>query len=182
MTPAHGRHMDRHLIRRRSRIALGVLGAATLAVAAQAAVFAATAQDLATQILNTPRITLATVHVSGVVDGADAHSEIVDTSHGGQAKRSRYGTAPGGTVALDPRMLQSILNHARSTSFRVSEIAGGSHSRNSRHYRGTAFDTDLINGRGTSARGADVNAFMQACRNDGATEVLFEVNHVHCGW
>ena len=174
--------MDRQRFSHQARLALCAAGAAAVAAAAPATVAAATSQDLATQILNTPNITLATVHVSGFVDGADAHSEIVDTSHGGQAKRSHYGTAPGGTVALDPRMLQGILNRAGAASFRVSEIAGGSHSTtHSRHYNGTAFDVDVINGRQVG-RNADANALMQGCRSDGATEVLFEGNHVHCGW
>ena len=81
---------------------------------------AATAQDLANQVLNNPRITLARVHVSGVVDGADAHSNIVDTAQGRQARRSGYGTAPGGTVGLDTRMLQGVLNRAAAVSFSVS--------------------------------------------------------------
>jgi zinc D-Ala-D-Ala carboxypeptidase len=174
--------MGMHGSTTRARLALGVLGAAALAAVTPNAAAAATSQDLATRILGTHTITLATVHVSGVVDGADAHSEIVDTSHGGQAKRSHYGTAPGGTVALDPRMLQGILNRAQSASFRVSEIAGGSHTTtHSRHYNGTAFDVDQINGRQVRP-GADATAFMQGCRNDGATEVLFEGTHVHCGW
>jgi zinc D-Ala-D-Ala carboxypeptidase len=178
-----GNHMTAHRLTEGSRFAAAAVGAAVLGAATTIVAIAATAQDLATQILNTSNITLATVHVSGVVDGADAHSEIVDTSHGGQAKRSHYGTAPGGTVALDPRVLQGMLNRARSVSFRVSEIAGGSHmTPQSRHYLGLAFDVDLINGHGTRGGGPDVSAFMQGCRNDGATQVLFEGNHVHCGW
>lgn len=175
--------MDTHGFTHRARLALGLLAAAGLAVAAPLAVAATTSQDLATQILNTPNITLATVHVSGVVDGADAHSNIVDTSHGGQAKRSHYGTAPGGTVALDPRMLQGMLDRARTASFRVSEVAGGSHTTSrSRHYSGTAFDADMINGHPVRSRGADENAFTQGCTRSGATEVLFEGTHVHCAW
>ncbi|TMD89306.1 MAG: hypothetical protein E6I76_20615 [Chloroflexi bacterium] len=175
--------MDTHGFTHRARLALGVLGAAALTAAAPVVVSAATSQDLATQILGTRNITLATVHVSKVVDGADAHSNIVDTAHGGQAKRSHYGTAPGGTVALDTRMLRGMLNRAGSVSFRVSEIAGGSHTTTrSRHYDGTAFDADVINGHPVSRLGADESAFMQGCRTDGATEVLFEGTHVHCAW
>jgi zinc D-Ala-D-Ala carboxypeptidase len=167
----------------RARPALGVLAASALAAAAPVAVAAATAQDLANQILGNPRITLATVHVSRVVDGADAHSNIVDTSHGGQARRSHYGTAPGGTVGLDPRMLQGMLDGAQSASFRVSEIAGGSHrTPQSRHYAGVAFDVDILNGHPVRVQGNDEKAFMQGCTNDGATQVLFEGNHIHCGW
>jgi hypothetical protein len=175
--------MSSHGFTHRSRLALGVLGAAALAAAAPVAVAAATAQDLANQVLNNPRITLARVHVSGVVDGADAHSNIVDTAQGRQAKRSAYGTAPGGSVGLDPRMLQGMLNRAAAVSFSVSEIAGGSHSsRTSRHYGGVAFDANVINGHQVRSRGGDENAFMSGCTADRATEVLFEGNHVHCAW
>jgi zinc D-Ala-D-Ala carboxypeptidase len=167
----------------RNGLALGVLGAFALVASAPVAVSAATAQDLATRILNTPRITLATIHVSRVVDGADAHSNIVDTSNGGQARRSHYGTAPGGTVALDPRMLQGMLDRAGAFSFRVSEIAGGSHTTTrSRHYDGVAFDVDILNGHQVRVQGGDEKAFMQGCTNDGAAQVLFEGNHIHCGW
>jgi hypothetical protein len=48
--------------------------------------------------------------------GADAHSNIVDTAQGRQARRSGYGTAPGGTVGLDTRMLQGMLNRAAAVS------------------------------------------------------------------
>jgi zinc D-Ala-D-Ala carboxypeptidase len=175
--------MTTHRLSHRSRLAAGVLGAAVLAGATPTAVAAATAQDLANQILHTPAVTLATIHQSHAVDGADPHSNIIDTSNGGQAKRSHYGTAPGGTIALDPRMLQGILNRAGSVSFRVSEIAGGSHTTpRSRHYNGTAFDADIINGHQVRTLGADERAFMQGCTNDGATEVRFETNHVHCAW
>jgi len=76
-----------------------------------------------------------------------------------------------------------MLNRAQSASFRVSEIAGGSHSApHSRHYAGVAFEVDIINGHGVGALGSDEKAFMQGCRTDGATEVLFEGNHLHCGW
>jgi hypothetical protein len=170
----------------RTRLVAGILGASALAAMGPVTASAASAQDLAAQILANPRITLATVHVDprGAGDGADARSNIVDTSHGLPAKRSHYGNAPGGTVNLSPVMLQSMLNHAGSFTFSVSEIAGGSHSPTSRHYAGVAFDTNVINGRSIRRQGQsrDVNAFMNGCRADGATEVLFEGTNVHCAW
>jgi hypothetical protein len=33
-----------------------------------------------------------------------------------------------------------------------------------------------------SRRGSDENAFMDGGKADGATEVVFEGNHVHCAW
>jgi zinc D-Ala-D-Ala carboxypeptidase len=166
----------------RARLALGILGASVLAVATPVAVSAASARDLANQVLHSPRITLATVHVSGVVDRANAHQNIVDTANGQAATRSHYQNAPGGTVALSAAMLQGMLHRSARFPFRVSEIAGGSHAVNSRHYRGVAFDADIINGHRVTSQGNDERAFMAGCRADGATEVLFEGTHVHCAW
>ena len=60
-----------------------------------------TAAAIAEEILSSPRIKLATVHVSGVADEANAHQNMEDTAAGHAAHRSSYGTAPGGTVALE---------------------------------------------------------------------------------
>jgi zinc D-Ala-D-Ala carboxypeptidase len=167
----------------RARLALGILGASVLAAAAPVAVSAASARDLANQVLHNPRITLATVHVSGVVDRANAHRNIVDTANGQAATRSHYQNAPGGTVGLSAAMLQGMLNRAATSSpISVSEIAGGSHAVNSRHYAGVAFDANVIKGHQVSVLGDDEKAFMNGCRADGATEVLFEGTHVHCAW
>jgi chitosanase len=65
--------------------------------------------SLATTILNNSRINLATVHSSGVVDQANARQNISDTAAGGRARRSTYGTAPGGTVMLDGRLLRGLI-------------------------------------------------------------------------
>ncbi|WMT58763.1 peptidoglycan-binding domain-containing protein [Truepera radiovictrix] len=122
-------------------------------------------------------------------DGADARSNIRDTASGGPARRSSYGTAPGGSVYLDPRMLSGMLRAAETYRFRVTSIAGGSHSATSRHYAGLAYDTDVINGVSVGARGRDavVAGFMRLCRELGADEVLGPGDaghwgHVHCAW
>ncbi|WP_344870154.1 peptidoglycan-binding domain-containing protein, partial [Deinococcus aetherius] len=142
---------------------------------------------LAQQILNNGRISLYTVQVSGVNDGADARSNIVDTAAGRPAKRSSYDNAPGGSVYLDTRMLRGMLSTAGVYSYRSTAIAGGSHSSNSRHYAGLAFDVDTINGVRVSSSNPYFRNFMQACRNAGADEVLGpgsagHSTHVHCGW
>ncbi|MBB6097247.1 peptidoglycan hydrolase-like protein with peptidoglycan-binding domain [Deinobacterium chartae] len=144
--------------------------------------------SLAQQILNDSGISLLTYHVSGngAGDGADAASNIRDTAAGRAAKRSSYGTAPGGSVYLDTNMLSGIVRLGQTYSFRITEIAGGSHSANSRHYAGVAFDVDLINGQRVGS-GAPHAAFMSACRSLGATEVLGpgdsgHSTHVHCAW
>src|SRR4051794_31360081 len=65
-------------------------------------------QELAEKIRDNSRIYLATTHPSGVVDSANARQNILDTANGNQARRSNYGTAPGGTVWLDPRLLNCM--------------------------------------------------------------------------
>jgi hypothetical protein len=145
------------------------------------------AAQQATRILNHPRIILATAHVSGVNDNATARQNILDTSNGLQASRSNYGNAQGGSVQLDTRLLEGILRLADQYSFAISEIAGGSHSRTSRHYAGIAVDVNVINGQRVNARHSDARGFMQACRNLGATELLGPGDpnhdtHIHCAW
>ena len=146
-----------------------------------------TRAGLAAQIQGNSRVRLATVLPSGVRDSADPASNIRDTANGGAARRSSYEGAPGGTVLLDTRMLQGMLNVAGPYTYSVSAIAGGSHSSNSRHYAGLAFDVNVINGVGVSSSNAAFRNFMQACRNAGATEVLGpgdagHSGHVHCAW
>ncbi|MEZ4458372.1 MAG: hypothetical protein R3E66_01325 [bacterium] len=127
--------------------------------------------------------------VSGRNDGADSLSNMRAMAQKGTAKNSCYGNAPCGRVKLDARMLQAmvILRQVNGYSFRVTSIAGGSHSAGSRHYRGVAFDVDTINGRSVSGNRTLARQFMQACRDLGATEVLGPGNrghsgHVHCAW
>jgi hypothetical protein len=145
------------------------------------------AASLATTILNSPRINLATDHSSGVTDQANARQNIADTAGGGRARRSSYGTAPGGTIMLDTRLLSGMVALAQQYSFSVAEICGGSHNSNSRHYAGVGTDINVINGRHVSASHPDVAAFKARCRELGATEVLgpgapHHDTHVHAAW
>jgi hypothetical protein len=154
------------------------------------AAVAAAGDDLATlaqRILESPRITLATEHVSGVNDQATVRQNIADTAAGALARRSNYGGAPGGTVALNVRLLRGLLALAGSYSFSISELVGGSHSPNSRHYAGVAADVNQINGSQVRAGHPDLAAFKQKCRDLGATEVLGpgapgHDTHVHAAW
>jgi len=134
-------------------------------------------------------IDLYNIQVSGRNDGADSRSNIQAVANGQMARQSCYGTARCGQTRLDPKMLQAmvILKQVNGYSFRVTSIAGGSHSRNSRHYSGRAFDVDIINGSRVGSNHARARQFMQACRDLGATEVLGPGNrghsgHVHCAW
>jgi zinc D-Ala-D-Ala carboxypeptidase len=143
--------------------------------------------ELANTILNSARITLATAHVSGVNDNATARQNIIDTANGMAAARSSYGNAPGGTIQLDTRLLSGLLTLAETYTYTISELAGGSHSENSRHYVGVAADITVINSQQVSAAHLNVAAFMQACHNLGATEVLGpgdagHAGHIHCAW
>lgn len=145
---------------------------------------------LAKRILHhSGNIRLLTQQVSGTRDGADARSNISAIAQKGTARNSCYGKAPCGRVKLDARMLESmvLLRQVNGYSFRVTAIAGGSHSTRSRHYRGVAFDVDIINGSSVRNNGTLARQFMAACRNYGATEVLGPGNqghsgHVHCAW
>ncbi len=168
---------------------VGAGSAKGLAVAAStpASAPAGTAVDLAKTILANDRVALATVHQSGIRDGADARSNIVDTSNGLRAKRSSYLTAPGGTTDLDSRVLRGILSAAGSAPVRVSEIAGAEHSVGSSHYAGRAVDFDMVDGALVSSR-TNYMKIVDACKASGATQVLHPGNdrhhqtHVHCGW
>ncbi len=142
---------------------------------------------LANSVLNNANITLATVHVSGVSDNANVRQNIQDTANGADAARSSYQNAPGGTVKLDSRMLAAINKLAQTYNFSISEIAGGSHSKHSRHYDGVAFDVNVLNGQHVGAAHPDVANFKQECRNAGATEVqgpgdAGHATHIHCAW
>jgi hypothetical protein len=144
-------------------------------------------ERMATTILNTANITLATAHVSGVNDNATAQQNVTDTAHGRPAARSSYGNAPGGTTPLDIRLLGSMLKLADTYSFSVSELAGGSHSVGSRHYAGVTMDVNVINGQHVSSTHPDFRNFMRDCRALGATQVLGpgdagHARHIHCAW
>ncbi|MGI8966384.1 MAG: hypothetical protein ACR2H1_09915 [Limisphaerales bacterium] len=153
------------------------------------AVNACDRQPIAARIRDNGRISLATTHSSGVSDSANARQTIVDTANGGQAWRSAYGTAPGGTVWLDPRMLDCMerLANVFGYTYSVSETSGGSHSSGSYHYSGTAVDIYIINGVGVSSSNPYWQTFNQRCRDMGSIESLGpgypgHDTHVHNAW
>lgn len=157
------------------------------ALEATGSVAGSTASDLASRILADPRISLATGHVSGNRDEATARQNIADVAAGHPARRSAYGGAPGGAVPLSKTMLNALLTLAEDYSFSVSELAGGAHSPNSRHYVGVAVDVDVINGRRVGHGHPDLAAFIARCRSLGATEMRGPGNphhdhHVHSAW
>lgn len=146
-------------------------------------------EQLAQRILNHGNIALwpHSPTNSSSSDGADARSNIRDTANGLAARRSDYGNAPGGSVYLDTRLLGGLLSLANDYSFRINSIAGGSHSANSRHYAGIGVDIGEINGLPVNSSNPYCRAFMQQCRNLGATEMLGpgddgHSTHIHGAW
>lgn len=147
---------------------------------------------LAGAILASNRIDLLIVHPDPPdpmynFDGATAYDNMRDTANGLMAKNSCYENAPCGQAYLDISMLASMRTLANSYTYLVTSIAGGSHSINSRHYVGVAFDVGVINGIGVSAGNPYVSGYMATCINLGATEVLGPGDaghdtHIHCAW
>jgi len=143
---------------------------------------------LAVQILANSKIELATSHASKVSDHAAARTNVVRALFERAADRSQYGTAKGGSVSLDVRLMRALIELSRYYSFAISEIAGGSHSKpSSRHYAGVAFDAPTINGYRVGPRNPYFRDFLQDCRTLGATEVLGpgdpgHDHHVHAAW
>jgi zinc D-Ala-D-Ala carboxypeptidase len=150
-------------------------------------------QQLARWLLDSP----ATVFLRSHPGGNDhypstAGGEIEDTAAGRPAQLSPWGDAykrGQHTVALSLDVLRAMkkLNTEKGYRFRVTEIAGGDHSTNSKHYKGKAFDVDTINGVQVSGNDGHHAAFERACRDLGADEVLGPGDaghdtHVHCGW
>jgi hypothetical protein len=83
--------------------------------------------------------------------------------------------------------MQAMLELAKIYQYEISEIAGGSHSKGSRHYAGVAMDVSKINGQPVSSKNKLVAPFMKKCKSLGATEVLGpgypgHSGHVHAAW
>src|SRR5689334_24948778 len=91
------------------------------------------------RILHHPRVTLARIHSDPTHrrDNATAELNTVHQIFGVLAQNSAYGKAPPGSQTwVDVRVLRPILQLANFYSFSISELAGGSHGANSRHYAG----------------------------------------------
>jgi hypothetical protein len=145
--------------------------------------------SLAKEVLDHPKITLMRKQISGRVDSASSYHNIASVANGYRASRSNYGRAPGGYTKLRRKMLTTMLYLAdrKGYSYRVTSIAGGSHSRKSRHYAGIAFDVDMINGRKVGYGNPYYKAFVRAAKRKGATECLGpgdrnHSRHVHLAW
>ena len=145
-------------------------------------------QTLAHSLLRNPRVGLANFHVSGRRDKATAFDNMQQAERGARSLRSSYQRAPGGAVYLDTKMLWGMHYLTKAGwSYRVTELAGGSHSEKSSHYRGVAFDVDYINGVKVRRGNPHLRGFMWKCRQLGAREVKGpgtpgHSSHVHVEW
>jgi hypothetical protein len=145
--------------------------------------------DLARIVRANTRITLDTRHVSGVVDAATARANVDELAAGQLARRSSYGTAPGGATAVDIRLMRALRRMGEVGRVTVTEIAGGSHASGSLHYSGRALDVREVNGTAIR-RGVSYGWVVDACRAFGASRVFHpgydpyggHQNHVHCDW
>ncbi|AVT40278.1 hypothetical protein C6W10_31795 [Plantactinospora sp. BB1] len=169
------------------------LGTPTLSVSLGSGVFSTglPAYNPAAAIRDIPAIDLLTFHVGGQSDPAStARQNIVDTAAGLPASTSDFSHVGRTSVNLDLDMLRGILSLHLSNgfNFRVTAIAGSRHGANSRHYAGKAFDVDTINGTRVTSTNPFNQAFKDACRAYGATEVLGpgddadHATHIHCAW
>lgn len=150
-----------------------------------------TVAGLASQILNSSRITLGT---SSSTSGGSPRQNVVDTANGGAARRGCASNANCGlTVDLKRSMLQGLLNVAGAgNTFYVTSIAGGVHSATSDHYAGLAFDIGIWNGVSLSSPNSAHTAARNACIAAGSDpSQTFDAyhdptgghkNHVHCAW
>ncbi|WP_051845601.1 peptidoglycan-binding protein [Streptomyces globisporus] len=131
---------------------------------------------LARQLLTKRGITYATKHSKTVDARSTAYRNIRDMAQGASAS-SHVGYK---RVQLDPRMLKALitLHDTYHYKLRISEFVGGTHSKNSRYYRGLSFDANFINNIHVGS-GAPHKKVMKLCRDLGATEVLGpgEPNH-----
>jgi len=148
-----------------------------------------TSKELAKRVLAQPnKFKLANYHLSGKRDNATALKNMQATAAGYSARRSYYGKSPGGYCKLQPNMLRGMLKLAdMGYSISISEIAGGSHSSNSRHYQGVAYDVTYINGIKVGWNNPYYRAYMKRARALGATEVLGpgdrgHSGHLHIAW
>ncbi len=127
----------------------------------------------------------------GRFDGASPLDNIEDAAAGRPARTSCYGGAPCGEVYLDERLLDAMVDlvDVYGYSTFVTSIAGASHSANSYHYAGRAFDIDTIDGVRVYGDSSLNRAFMNACWALGAVEVFGPSNdphghydHIHCAF
>jgi hypothetical protein len=116
---------------------------------------------------------------------SDPLSNVQDAAAGRAADMSCGGCT---SVTLKPALINALVALAQNNTYVVTSLAGGIHSSTSYHYQGRAADFGTVNGVFISGNTATSRAFMQACQNLGAVEVLGPSNdanhqdHIHCAW
>jgi hypothetical protein len=90
-------------------------------------------------------------------------------------------------VDLSFALLEGLKELSDNFDFRVTALAGGSHSSRSRHYLGVGLDVDTIDGRRVNKDHPRFREFMEQARALGATEVLGPGSrghdtHLHIAW
>ena len=122
-------------------------------------------------------------------DASSAHQNIVDTAHCERARTSARSDVGVTYVWLHTGMLSTMKTLVTSYgySFFAGFIAGGDHSAGSYHYRGTAYDVSIINGRYVNSSNPYWQTFNQRNRDRGAVESLGpgypgHDTHVHNAW
>jgi hypothetical protein len=136
------------------------------------------------------RVTFWNKHyASGVSDGATAVKNFNASKAGKRAKRSSYGTAPGGSVCMKAATMKGLYGVAKKHKIVVTEMAGASHSSTSLHYQGAAFDIGNVGGTPVSSLSASkIRSVAGICQRNGADEILHPLNdanhrdHIHCAW
>ena len=101
-----------------------------------------------TKVKNHREIRLNNYHPSGVQDQAFPNLQVGEAAKGNRAHLSNYGNAPGGSTCLLPKLGNFLLSLADNYGgVTINSIAGASHSRNSKHYRGIAIDVGKLKGK-----------------------------------
>ena len=90
-------------------------------------------------------------------------------------------------MSLSFSLLEGMKELLEDFDFRVTALAGGSHSKRSRHYLGVGLDVDRIDGRQVDRTHPRFREFMAKAKAMGATEVLGPGSrghnyHIHVAW
>ena len=148
-------------------------------------------QVLAEKIIKEKRVTFSSIHFHKLLnDKANADDNIKDVAEGKKSQLSNYKKAkahrdePGnsGEVEVASELLYLIYMLSKKYTFNISEITGGSHSGDSKHYFGRAIDINVVNGQDIGD-GVGKNAvskipdklileFAKEAKKHGATKVL----------
>ena len=130
---------------------------------------------LADKIIKEKKITFSSIHpYLSTNDRANADDNIKDASEGNKVYTSEYGHARGRQVKLSVGVLYVLHELSKKYKFNVQELAGASHSSGSQHYKGTAIDINIIDGKHVDSKNYDEEFYVQltkAIKEMGAINV-----------